>query len=122
LKILLVEDSPMNQKLATRLLQKLGHLVVVANNGQAALETIKAQSFDVVFMDIEMPVMGGIAATAAIRAKEKITRARIPIVALTADGITIDKRFCLQAGMDDYITKPVNLSQIKEALDRIMIG
>src|ERR1700730_12662381 len=109
LRILLVEDNAENQVLATRLLEKRGHSVIVAGNGKEALAVLEKQSFDLVFMDVQMPEMDGFEATAAIRAKEKISGNHLPIIAMTAHAMVGDKERCLEAGMDDYITKPIRI-------------
>ena len=117
LRILLVEDQLVNQKVAVKTIQGMGHGVVVAENGQEGIEAFMKDSFDLVFMDVQMPVMDGLAATAVIReleAKEK--RPRTPIVAFTAHAMEGDKERFLAAGMDDYVTKPLS----RKALARIM--
>jgi signal transduction histidine kinase/CheY-like chemotaxis protein len=116
LRILLAEDNPVNQKLAKRLLEKRHHQVVVAGDGVQALEALETQSFDLVFMDVQMPEMDGMEATARIRAKEKITGAHQIIVALTAHAMKGDREKCLAADMDDYLTKPIR----SEELDAIL--
>jgi two-component system sensor histidine kinase/response regulator len=107
LNILVVDDNLINQKLACRLLEKQGHSVMVANNGQEALKTLEDSQFDLVLMDIQMPEMDGIAATETIRASEAGKPCRLPIVALTAHATEDDRQRCLQAGMDGYVTKPI---------------
>ncbi|ACL06137.1 multi-sensor hybrid histidine kinase [Desulfatibacillum aliphaticivorans] len=117
LRVLLVEDQMVNQKVAVKIIQNMGHGVVVADNGQEGLEAFKNGAFDIVFMDVQMPVMDGLAATAAIRKLEsEENRARIPIIAFTAHAMEGDKERFLSAGMDDYLTKPVK----KDALTRVM--
>src|SRR4051794_24434907 len=107
LQILLVEDNPVNQKVAARLLEKHGHTVVVAWDGKEALRTLAVRDFDLVLMDVQMPEMDGLEATAAIRAGEQGTDRHLPIVALTAHAMKGDREKCLQAGMDGYVPKPV---------------
>jgi CheY-like chemotaxis protein len=107
LRILLAEDSVVNQKLAVGLLEKHGHRVTVANHGKEAIAQLAAASFDVVLMDVEMPEMDGIEATAVIRAREKKTGTHIPIIAMTAHALQGDQLRCLEAGMDAYVPKPV---------------
>jgi two-component system, sensor histidine kinase and response regulator len=119
LHILIAEDNPINQKLAVRLLQKQGHTSIVANNGREALETWARQSFDAILMDMMMPEMDGLEATIAIREREKATGAHIPIIAITANAMTGDREKCLAAGMDEYISKPVDVTQLYEALDKL---
>ena len=104
--ILLTEDNVVNQRVARTMLEKAGHSVVVANDGRQALKLIEEQSFDLVLMDVQMPEMGGLEATAAIRDLEKRTGERVPIIAMTAHAITGDRERCLSAGMDAYISKP----------------
>jgi CheY-like chemotaxis protein len=118
LKILLAEDNVINQKLATRLLEKLGHRVVLAGNGREALDALEAACFELVLMDVQMPEMDGFTATAAIRAKEEATGTHIPIVALTAHAMTGDRERCLKAGMDDYLVKPIDPVLLREAIER----
>ena len=111
--ILLAEDSLVNQKLAVRILEKHGHTVTVAQNGLEALEAVKKNRYDVVLMDVQMPIMGGFEATEKIRLWEKETNpidpfsARVPIIALTAHAMLGDRERCLQAQMDEYISKPL---------------
>ena len=117
LHILLAEDNPVNQLLAVSFLKKLGHRVTVANNGQEAVDAVDAEQFDLVFMDIQMPVMGGLEATARIRAGEqKHARARLPIVAMTANVYPEDKLACEQAGMDGFIGKPFKPDELQGVL------
>ena len=116
LKILLAEDNVVNQTLATRLLQKLGHQVEVANNGQEALDLHAQGHFDVILMDVQMPVMGGFDATAAIRAREAAGAPVTPIIAMTAHAMKGDRERCLQAGMDGYLSKPVHAPDLVEVL------
>ncbi|NML24897.1 hybrid sensor histidine kinase/response regulator [Zoogloea dura] len=116
LKILLAEDNVVNQTLATRLLQKLGHQVEVANNGQEALDLHAQGHFDVILMDVQMPVMGGFDATAAIRAREAAGTPSTPIIAMTAHAMKGDRERCLQAGMDGYLSKPVHAPDLVEVL------
>jgi CheY-like chemotaxis protein len=116
LRILLVEDNAVNQVLAARLLEKRGHTVIVAGNGKEALAVLEKQSFDLVFMDVQMPEMDGFAATAAIRAKEKISGNHLAVIAMTAHAMMGDRERCLDAGMDDYITKPIRLDELARVL------
>ena len=120
LRILLVEDSVFNQKLAVGLLQKHGHTVVVANNGREAVAWMDAGDFDVVLMDVEMPEMDGLEATAVIREKEKGTGSHVPIVAMTAHAMKGDRERCLAAGMDDYISKPIRAQQLFDTLASVL--
>ena len=116
--ILLAEDNPVNQKLAVRLLHKRGYTVVTADNGVEALAAFERQCFDVVLMDIQMPEMGGFEATAEIRARERHCGGRIPIIAFTAHAMEGDRERCLEAGMDDYVTKPIQPALLFAAIER----
>jgi two-component system, sensor histidine kinase and response regulator len=120
LTILLAEDNVLNQKLTVRLLEGLGHQVVVANNGYQALERLKTQSFDLVLMDVEMPEMNGCAATTAIRAQEENTPLHIPIIAMTAHDLSGDRERCLEVGMDDFLAKPIDATKLNIAIRRTM--
>jgi PAS domain S-box-containing protein len=105
-RILLVEDNPINQRVAGAMLRKQGHHVVTCRDGREALEALGASAFDLVLMDCQMPVMDGHAATREIRQREAATGVRIPVIALTADAMPGDRDACLQSGMDDYLSKP----------------
>ncbi len=118
LRILLAEDNRVNQLLAVRLLEKRGHEVAVAGNGEEALEALDKQAFDLVLMDVQMPEMDGLQATAAIRKGEMKSGKHIPIIAMTAHAMAGDKERCLEAGMDDYITKPIRPEQLGDVLKR----
>jgi len=122
LRVLLAEDSLVNQKLATALLKRGGHSVVVANNGKEALAALELQPFDLVIMDVQMPEMDGLEATAAIRAKERRTGTHIPIVAMTAHAMKGDRERCLEAGMDHYVSKPIRARVLFDAIDEILGG
>ena len=115
-RILLVEDSIPNQKVALAILQSQGHKVVVANDGQEALERFGPRQFDAILMDIQMPGMDGFACTAAIRSAEARTGAHIPIIAMTAHALAGDREKCLAAGMDDYVSKPIRRDDLFRAL------
>jgi PAS domain S-box-containing protein len=118
--ILLAEDNPVNQKLALRLLEKLGHRVTIANNGKEALDYLEWQPFDLVLMDVQMPVMDGLEATQQIRAREIAGKLpRRPILAMTAHAMEGDRELCLNAGMDGYVTKPFKLEALIEEMDRV---
>lgn len=119
LHILVAEDNLINQKLAVRLLQKQGHTSVVANNGREAIETWERQSFDAILMDMMMPEMDGLEATMQIREREKTTGQHVPIIAITANVMVGDREKCLAAGMDEYISKPVDVTKLYEALDKL---
>ena len=116
LRILVAEDNAVNQAVILRVLQKMGHTPVLAENGKEALALASTEKFDLVFMDVQMPEMDGLAATAAIRESEKISGAHLPIFAMTAHAMKGDRERCLEAGMDGYITKPVRFSDIEETL------
>jgi len=118
LDILLAEDNPVNQKLATRLLEKRGHRVVVTSNGRDALSELAKRSYDLVLMDVQMPEMDGLEATMVLRNKERNTEDHQPIVAMTARAMKGDRERCLAAGMDGYLTKPVRPRELDEMLER----
>ena len=118
-RVLVVEDNWVNQQVAVGTLAKLGCVVEVAGGGREALERLRAAAYDLVFMDCEMPEMDGYAATAAIRRQEG-PAARIPIVAMTAHAMEGDRERCLAAGMDDYLSKPLELPAVHAALERWM--
>ncbi len=116
LRVLMAEDNPINQKLAMALLKRRGHIVQVAGNGEEALRALDGpDSFDLVLMDIQMPVMGGIEATALIRERERAVEGRkghLPIVAMTANAMQGDRERCLEAGMDGYVSKPIRADDL----------
>ena len=112
---LLVEDCLVNQKLLTHMLEKEGFEVVLAVNGQEAVDKFKQEPFDVVIMDVQMPVMDGLEATRLIRQHEKDSGHRTPIVAVTAG---MDRNSCIGAGMNDYLAKPVRAPDFHEVLER----
>ncbi|OYT92981.1 MAG: hypothetical protein CFE43_05575 [Burkholderiales bacterium PBB3] len=116
--VLLVEDNLINQRLAVTLLQRWGHKVTVAENGQLALDCLAVATFDVILMDMMMPVMDGLEATRRIRALE--TSGRTPIVAMTANAMESDRDRCFAAGMDDYISKPINARELQTLLERFL--
>ena len=114
LNILLVEDNKINQKLALVLLKRSGHTVMLADNGQIALDLLAQQRFDLVLMDMMMPVLDGLQATRCFRASEQ--GPRTPIVAMTANVMPGDRERCLQAGMDDYLSKPISVSELNRVI------
>jgi len=119
LRILVAEDNVVNLTLAIRLLEKRGHTVVAANNGREAVAILEKSAFtgfDVVLMDVQMPEMDGFEATAAIREKEKAIGHRLPIIALTAHSMKGDRERCLAAGMDGYVSKPINVEELMEVI------
>jgi CheY-like chemotaxis protein len=107
-KVLVVEDNVVNQRVAFGLLTRRGHTVTVANNGLEALAALEREPFDLVLMDVQMPEMGGLEATAAIRQREAGTGAHVRIVAMTAHVMTGDRERCFAAGMDGYLSKPID--------------
>jgi two-component system, sensor histidine kinase and response regulator len=119
LDILVAEDNLINQKLALRLLEKHGHRVVLAGNGAEAIALYESQEFDLILMDVQMPGTSGLEATATIRAAELQTGRHIPIVATTAHAMKGDRERCLAAGMDDYISKPIQAQQLYEIVSRL---
>jgi CheY-like chemotaxis protein len=119
LRILLAEDNTVNQLLASRLLEKEGHNVVTAGNGRAALERLEKGTFDLILMDIQMPEMDGFEATAIIRKDEESTGKHLPIIAMTAHALEGDRERCLAAGMDGYISKPINANDLIDAVENL---
>jgi CheY-like chemotaxis protein len=119
LRILVAEDNPVNQRLIVRLLQKLGHLPQLTGNGREAVALAQSSRFDLVIMDVQMPEMDGFAATAAIREGEKISGEHVPIIAMTAHAFRSDERRCREAGMDGYLSKPVDFERLREVLEQV---
>jgi PAS domain S-box-containing protein len=120
LRILLAEDNVVNQHLMSRMLEKMGHQVVVANDGAMALKLLSEQTFDLIAMDVQMPVMDGMEATERIRMKEQGTSQHIPIMAITANAFAEDRRSCLDVGMDGYVVKPVTAQAIRDEINRVL--
>jgi CheY-like chemotaxis protein len=120
LRILLAEDNLVNQRLTVRILEKLGHQVVVAQTGEDALNALATEKFDLVLMDVQMPEMDGFAATREIRRKEQGSHERLPVIAMTAHAMKGDRESCLEAGMDDYLAKPINRVELQQAIERAM--
>ncbi len=120
--VLLAEDNPVNQRLAARLLEKRGHRVTVANNGQEAIALHGHTSFDLVLMDVQMPLIDGLEATRMIRKREEGTGMHQPIVALTAHAIKGDQERCEAAGMDGYLAKPIRPEELDAVLQKYMLG
>jgi signal transduction histidine kinase/ActR/RegA family two-component response regulator len=118
LSILLAEDNAVNQRLAQRMIEKMGHQVTVVDNGRKAVETALRQNFDIILMDLQMPEMDGFEATACIRDAEAQARRYTPIVAVTAHAMAGDREQCLRAGMDHYISKPINFQALRELVNR----
>jgi two-component system, sensor histidine kinase and response regulator len=121
LRVLLAEDNPVNQRVASRLLEKRGHRVQVASNGLEALAALEKETFDLVFMDVQMPEMDGFEATAEIRKREQGSNFRIPVIALTAHAMKGDRERCIAAGMDGYLSKPIRAQELEEILDKYVV-
>lgn len=119
LRILLVEDHPINQMIATNLLEKNGHKVVLAKDGQEAVDLFPTASWDMVLMDVQMPVLGGLEATKIIRAAEPAGQ-HTPIVAMTANTSDADRDECLASGMDDHLAKPISAAALLQVLARFV--
>lgn len=119
MKVLLVEDNRINQRIATAILNKFGHTVVVAGNGVEALKLLETESVDLILMDMQMPEMDGYETTRAIRKKEQQTNKHVPIAGLTANAMQGDREKCLEAGMDDYLTKPIRQNELAHLLTRL---
>jgi CheY-like chemotaxis protein len=117
--VLIAEDNRINQLVAARLLENQGHSVAVAANGMEALVAIDKEAFDLVLMDGQMPEMDGFQAAAAIREREKLTGGHLRIIALTAHAMAGDRDRFLAAGMDDYVTKPIQPAQLFAAIEEI---
>ena len=121
LNILLAEDNPVNQLLAMRVLEIAGHRVTAVADGKLALAAMKREKFDLVLMDVQMPVLDGLEATAALRAAERKTGAvPVPVVAMTANAMQGDRDRCLAAGMDDYVSKPINIQKLHATIERVL--
>lgn len=118
LRILLAEDNLVNQQVALRMLQRLGHSVAVAANGKEALELLKQERFDIVLMDVQMPELDGISATRQIRQREQGTGQQLPIIALTAHAMTGDRERFLSAGMSDYLAKPIRPEELTQMIEK----
>jgi CheY-like chemotaxis protein/nitrogen-specific signal transduction histidine kinase len=121
LRILLVEDNAVNRKLALALLERRGHRVLVAQNGRQALDILAESRVDLVLMDLQMPVMGGLEATAAIRAHEQDVGGHLPVFAMTAHAMKGDRERCLEGGMDGYIAKPINRRELIDLVERVTV-
>jgi two-component system sensor histidine kinase/response regulator len=116
LRVLLAEDNAVNQRLATRLLEKRGHRVTVTANGREALDALEKGTYDLVLMDLQMPEMDGLQATAALRAREEHNGTYVHVVALTAHAMKGDRERCLAAGMDGYLSKPIRPQELDDLL------
>jgi len=121
-RVLLAEDNVVNQRVAVGLLQRRGHQVTVVSTGVETLEALKTATFDVVLMDVQMPVMGGFEATAVIRAAEEQTGQHLRIVAMTAHAMAGDRERCLSAGMDGYLAKPIDPAALFAAVEKTANG
>ncbi|MDP6775428.1 MAG: response regulator [Candidatus Latescibacteria bacterium] len=119
LRILLAEDNPVNQKIVVALLERAGHSVSIAGNGKEAVEKQESEAFDLVLMDVHMPEMDGLEATAEIRGRERKTGAHVPVLALTAAAMAGDQERCLAAGMDGCLHKPIRVDELSEAIGRM---
>ena len=120
LKILVVEDNLINQKITKSFLVRMNHTVTIVNNGKEAVDIFEKEYFDCILMDIQMPVMDGIQATKAIREKEKIKKTNIPIVAVSANLMIEEETKIVDAGMNDFIPKPINEAQLKNVLSNVI--
>jgi len=112
----LAEDNRVNQIVATRMAEKMGHSVVVAGNGQIALMLLATQPFDLVLMDVQMPEMDGLTAVGKIRESEQSTSFHLPVIAMTAHAMKGDRERCIAAGMDGYVSKPISGQLLEEAI------
>ncbi|MDK2910457.1 MAG: hypothetical protein PWR20_2024 [Bacteroidales bacterium] len=123
LQVLIVEDNVLNQKVAAATIHKLGHLFEIAENGQQAVERYKSKTYDLIIMDVQMPVLNGLEATRLIRQLEKEEgRQPVRIIALTANALPADRRACLAAGMDDYLSKPFKFEEFQKAINKLFLG
>jgi PAS domain S-box-containing protein len=119
LNILVAEDTLFNQKFIQRLLDRWNHRFTIVDNGRDALEALEKQSFDVVLMDVQMPQLNGLEATKAIRIDEQQTKTHIPVIAMTAHAIKGDRERCLEAGMDEYVSKPIDSDKLFDAIEEL---
>ena len=117
-RILLVEDNLVNRTIATKLLEKRGHVVIAVENGALAVDVTARERFDMVLMDVQMPVMDGLTATSRIRTREHTTGVHLPIIAVTAHALDQDRQRCLAAGMDDYLPKPIRSADLFATVTR----
>ncbi len=116
LRILLAEDNRVNQRLAVGLLERMGHRVIVVETGQAVVNACRSEAFDLVLMDVQMPGMDGLDATRVIRNNEESLGQHVPIIAMTAHAMSGDRQRCLDAGMDDYLSKPIRIAELEEKI------
>lgn len=123
LRVLVAEDSAVNLKLMTRILEKAGHVVTGAGDGREALQALSSETFDIALMDIQMPVLDGLETVRALRAKEAKERSpRLPVVAVTAHAMKGDRDKCVEAGFDGYVTKPIRIAELFGEIDRLISG
>ncbi len=120
LKVLVVEDNLINQKITKSFLQRLNHTVTIAKNGKEAVDIFEREYFDCILMDIQMPIMDGIQATKTIREKEKTKKTNIPIIAVSANLMVEEETKILKAGMNDFIPKPLNEAQLRNVLSNVI--
>ena len=121
LRILLAEDNPVNQRLALRLLEKMGHRITLVDNGLEALERTMLGGFDLVLMDVQMPELDGLTATRRIRQWETVNGGHVPIIAMTARAMQGDRERCLEAGMDDYLSKPIDSERLRQLVSKFHV-
>lgn len=121
LQVLVVEDNPMNQRLIARFLEKMGHAVTLAPDGEQALGVLQQHRFDLVLMDMRMPIMDGLEATRIIRSLESPSGQHLPILALAANAFDEDRNQCLQAGMDGFLSKPVSPEALRAEIERVLL-
>lgn len=119
LRVLLAEDNPVNQRVARLLVQSWGHRVTVAGDGQRALDALAESSFDVVLMDVQMPILDGLQATRRLREREREEGGHVPVIAMTANAMRGDRESCLEAGMDDYLAKPIDAPALFDRLEAV---
>jgi CheY-like chemotaxis protein len=119
LRVLVAEDNAVNQRLVVRILEKLGHSAILAGDGRQAVQEAARNDIDLVLMDVQMPEMDGFEATAEIRAQERETGTHHPIIAMTAHAMKGDQERCLAAGMDGYLSKPIQLRMLREILEQV---
>jgi PAS domain S-box-containing protein len=122
LRVLVAEDDPVNQRLIERVLERQGHQLELAPNGRAALDAFEPGAYDVILMDVRMPEMDGFETTRQIRQREADTKTRVPIIAMTAHAMKGDRERCLEAGMDDYVAKPVKADTLHQVLEGVIRG
>ena len=119
LRVLVAEDNCINQRLALRVLERLGHITTLVSNGREAVEAVRKEGFDLVLMDVQMPEMDGFQATRAIREWERSTGGHQIVIAMTAHAMQGDQERCLAAGMDGYLPKPIDMNRLRECLENV---